>query len=67
MKQGEHAAASECYRGTRALSELINDKDLAVLLGKEGSPQLWIANPTQLDSSPEDNFLKMLDISEWTN
>ena len=26
---------------------------------------MWIANPPLLDSSPEDSFLKMLNISEW--
>ena len=66
MKQGGHAPASECYRGPRALSDLINDEDLATVLGKDRSQPLWIANPPRLDSSPEDNFLTMLDISEWT-
>ena len=35
MKQGEHAAASECYRGSKNskdLSDLIQDEDLAMLL-----------------------------------
>ncbi|MCY4554603.1 MAG: hypothetical protein OXC79_13110 [Candidatus Poribacteria bacterium] len=66
--RSEHAAASGCYRTPpryRALSDLVNDKDLATLLGKDKFPPLWIANPPRLDSSPEDNFLKMLDISEW--
>ena len=61
----EHAAASGCYRGPRALSNLINDKDLATLLEKDQSQPLWIANPQQ-NNQREDNFLSMLDISQWT-
>ena len=64
MKQGGHAPGSECYRGPRALSDLINDNDLATLLGKNCSQPLWIANPQQLNQR-EDNFLSMLDISQW--
>ena len=68
MKRGpaEHAAASECYRALRVLSELIIDEDIATLLGKDRTLPMWIANPPRLDSSLEDNFLTMLDISEWT-
>ncbi len=69
MKQGGHATASESYRtarGERMLSDLITDEDLARLLKKDSSSPLWIANPPRLDSSREDNFLTMLDISEWT-
>ena len=68
MKQGDHATASESYRtarGERMLSDLINDQDLATLLEKDSSLPLWIANPPQINQ-PEDNFLSMLDISEWT-
>ncbi len=65
MKQGGHAAASEAYRGSRRLSDLINDEDLATLLEKDSSLPLWIANPPQTNQ-PEDNFLSMLDISKWT-
>ena len=64
-KRGAHAAASVCYRGARALSDLINDKDLATLLGEDPFLPLWIANPRQRNQR-EDNFLNMLDISEWT-
>lgn len=45
MKQGEHAAASGVYRGARALSDLIDDDDLATLLGKDHHSPLWVANP----------------------
>lgn len=64
MKRGGHAAALTCYRGRRNLSDLINDEDLAMLLGKDPALPLWIANPPQINQ-PEDNFLSMLDISEW--
>ena len=63
-KRGDHATASGCYRGLRALSDLINDKDLAILLETDRFPPLWIANPRQRNQR-EDNFLTMLDISEW--
>lgn len=68
MKRGsdEHAAASGCYRGQRMLSDLIIDEDLATLFGKDRALPMWIANPPRLGSSREDNFLTMLDISEWT-
>ena len=65
MKQGGHAAASETYRGSRRLSDLINDEDLATLLEKDSTSPLWIANPPQ-NNQREDNFLSMLDISGWT-
>ena len=65
MKQGGHAPASGGYRGRRDLSDLIDDEDLATLLGKRCSQPLWIANPQQKNQQA-DNFLSMLDISEWT-
>ncbi len=65
MKQGGYAPASGCYRGRRDLSDLIDDEDLATLLGKCCSQPLWIANPQQKNQQ-DDNFLSMLDISEWT-
>ena len=65
MKQGGHAPASGCYRGRRDLSDLIDDEDLATLLGKCCSQPLWIANPQQKNQQ-DDNFLSMLGISEWT-
>lgn len=65
MKQGGHASAAGCYRGSRALSDLIDDKDLATLLEKDHNQLLWIANPPQINQ-PEDNFLSMLRISRWT-
>ena len=65
MKQGGYAAASGSYRGRPQLSDLIQDEDLAKLLRKDCSQSLWIANPQQRNQR-EDNFLSMLDISEWT-
>ena len=65
MKQKGHAPASECYRGQKKLSDLIDDKDLATLLGKCCSQPLWIANPQQKNQRG-DNFLSMLKISAWT-
>ena len=65
MKQKGHAPASECYRGQKKLSDLIDDKDLATLLDKRCSQPLWIANPQQKNQRG-DNFLSMLKISTWT-
>ena len=65
MKQGGHAAANGIFKGPAQLSNLINDNDLATILGEDYSPPMWIANPPQRNQR-EDNFLSMLDISEWT-
>ena len=64
MKQGGHAGASGKFRAAPQLSDLIRDKDLATIIGKNYFPPLWIANPPQRNQR-EDNFLSMLDISEW--
>ncbi|MYE90547.1 hypothetical protein F4X33_16305 [Candidatus Poribacteria bacterium] len=64
MKQGGHASADGIFRGLVRLSDLIADDDLATILG-EGTPPMWIANPPQLNHR-EDNFLSMLNITEWT-
>ena len=63
MKQGGHAPATDVFRGSTQLSALIDDKDLARILGKKHSPPLWIANPRNPRS---DHFLHMLEITEWT-
>lgn len=65
MKRGGHSAANGIFRGLVRLSDFISDSDLAMILGKEYSPPLWIANPPQR-SQREDDFLLMLDISDWT-
>ena len=65
MKRSGYTTGSGAYRGTRALSDLIDDEDLATILQKDNSSPLWIANPPQINQR-EDNFLTMLDISEWT-
>ena len=64
MKCGGHAPSNDTYRGRRQLSDLINDKDLAIILGKDLSASLWIANPPQ-QNQREDNFLSTLGIPEW--
>ncbi len=65
MKCGGHAAASGIYRGSRRLSELINDEDLATILGKKDpSLPLWAANAPQ-QNQEADNFLSLLKISKW--
>ena len=65
MKQGGHAAANGIFRGPVRLSDFVRDNDLAIILGEEYSPPLWIANPPQRNQR-EDDFLNMLSICEWT-
>ena len=64
MKQGGHAVAKGVFRGQARVSDLIVDDDLVTLLDKPHSPPLWIANPPQIHQR-EDNFLSILNISEW--
>ena len=64
MKRGDYAAASGIYRGSARLTDLINDNDLAAILGEDYCPPMWIANPPQRNQR-EDNFLSLLEISEW--
>ena len=81
-KQGNHAPASRLYRdrGNLQLNNLIDDKDLAALLGRDPSVPLWAANPqlpqqrdergqyikdAQRQNEGVRDFLAMLDISEW--
>ena len=65
MKRGDHAAASGVYRTARDLSDLIDDRDLAILLGMTDLTRpLWIANPRQNDQH-EDRFIKMLSVENW--
>ena len=65
MKQGGHTPAKDAFRGLARLSDHIEDKDLATILGDGHSPPLWIANPQQRNQR-EDRFLSMLEITEWT-
>lgn len=67
MKDGSHKVANGVFRGSRQLSDLIDDKDLATILGGDDyCPPMWIANPPQ-QNQREDNFLSLLSgISEWT-
>jgi len=64
MKNGAHSAAVGKYRGSSKFSNLINDDDLAMILGENSYQPMWISNPTQLNNR-EDNFLTMLDINHW--
>jgi hypothetical protein len=66
MKRGGHAAASDTLR-QRIPSDLIDDDDLATLLGKNycGAP-MWVANPP-LRGQREDDFFDVLKINVWTN
>ena len=64
MKSGGHAAASGIFRGQRALSELIDDDDMVMLLGDDYATPIWASNPPQRNQR-EDNFLSMLDIEQW--
>jgi len=63
MKRGGHAAASRVFSSTRALSELINDDDMVMLLGDGYLSPIWASNPQQ--NHREDNFLSMLGIERW--
>lgn len=64
MKQGGHAPAKDVFRGSARLSDIIEDKDLAKIIGDGHSPPLWIVNPPQRNQR-EDRFLSMLKITEW--
>lgn len=64
MKQGGHAAANGIYSGSAQLSNLISDKDLAMILGENYFPPMWVANAPQKNQG-EDHFLSMLGISDW--
>lgn len=65
MKHGGHAAAKGAFRVKESvkLSDLIDDKDLARILGDGHSSPLWIKNPQS--GSQEYRFLDMLEIKEW--
>ena len=64
MKQGGHAPAKDVFRGAARLSDIIEDKDLAKIIGDGHSLPLWIANPPQRNQR-EDRFLSMLKITKW--
>ena len=65
MKRGDHAVASGIYRyrGSRQLPDLVNDKDLAKILGKDSAQPLWVANAQR--NQGDDKFLSLLQIDEW--
>ena len=64
MKRGGHAAADGIFRGTKALSDLIDDDDMVTLLGDDYVAPIWASNPPQRNQR-EDNFLSMLGIEQW--
>ena len=82
-KRGDYAPALELYRDRNEgeLSGLIQDKDLAILLKRESSQPLWVANlPPRIrnergqfiqdenarrQNERINNFLIMLGVSEW--
>ncbi|MDE0018609.1 MAG: hypothetical protein OXU51_20680 [Candidatus Poribacteria bacterium] len=75
-KGGRHAAASGLYRVNTELSNLISDKDLAMLLGQDCSLPLIVDELSQLrdergrfvqDPNAQfiDNFLNTLQIPDW--
>jgi len=65
MKYGGHAAAEGIFNGQAQLSNLVDDKDIDVILGENYCSPFWVANPPQRNQR-EDNFLSSLDIHEWT-
>jgi hypothetical protein len=64
MKRGGHAAADGVFRGSKALSDLIDDDDMVTLLGDDYVTPIWASNPPQRNQR-EDNFLSMLGITQW--
>ncbi len=64
MKRGSHAAADGIFRGTKALSDLIDDDDMLTLLGDNYVAPIWASNPPQRNQR-EDNFSSMLGIEQW--
>jgi len=56
MKRGGHAATRGIFRGSKTLSDLIDDDDLVTLLGDDYFPPMWASNPPQRNQR-EDNFL----------
>lgn len=64
MKRGGHAATRGIFRGSKNLSDLIDDDDLVTLLDDDYCPPMWVSNPPQRNQR-EDNFLSMLEIEQW--
>ena len=61
-KSGSHRKAESLYRGLTAISDIIDDADLSLLIG--GEPPLWAANAPQRNQR-EDRFLDNLGMNEW--
>lgn len=62
-RSGSFASASMIYRGPGRISDVLNDKDMAVL-GEYEIPT-WAANPPQ-QNQREDRFLSSLGIQQFT-
>ncbi len=60
---GSHAKASACFRASAGLPDVVSERDLADLLGRDDRLTRWIKNPPQRHQR-EDRFLSMLDIPE---
>lgn len=65
MKRGGHAAANGIFRGSKTISDLIDDDDMITILSDDYFPPIWAANPP-LRNQREDNFLSMLGIEKWS-
>ncbi len=76
VKQGDHAPASRLYRVNAELSDLINDEDLAILLGRDCSLPLKVDEISQRrdekgrfvqDPNAQfiDHFLNTLRVPDW--
>lgn len=63
-KMGGHAPANDLYCGPAAISRVIDDDDLALLIGDGSIPPKWAANARQ-ENQREDRFLDSLEINEW--
>jgi hypothetical protein len=64
MKSGGHASAVGIFRGTKVITDLIEDDDMVKLLGDGYVSPIWASNPSQRNQR-EDNFLSILGIEQW--
>lgn len=64
MKAGGYVNAESVFRGPREISDVIDDEALALLLGDDHTPPLWVSNPPQRNQR-EDRFIESLDIGGW--
>jgi hypothetical protein len=62
-KSGSYAPAEALFWGPTAISDVIDDEDLALLT--ESKTPLWVKN-APLNNSREDKFIDSLDIDDWS-